>query len=66
MFLCINPSLFPKESPIDPVERVKKFNEYFPGFEGKLMVDGGLKESDLNKLEKLGVFSVVLGKDFFE
>ena len=66
LFLCISPSLFPKEPPIDPVERVKKFNEYFPAFEGKLMVDGGLKESDLNKLEKLGVFSVVLGKDFFE
>ncbi|OUW38388.1 MAG: hypothetical protein CBD44_01070 [Flavobacteriaceae bacterium TMED184] len=66
LFLCITPSLFPNDNHINPVNRVQDFISLFPNYQGELIIDGSLDESQFKDLEALGVHSLVLGKKFFD
>jgi len=65
LLLCITPSLFPSDDSINPVNRVKEFQEIFPQYNGGLVIDGGLEDEHLPELKNLNVEKVILGKKFF-
>jgi len=66
LFLCITPSLFPKNNKINAVTRVKEFQNLFPNYQGQLTIDGGIEESQFEDLAILGVHNLVLGKKYFD
>ena len=65
LFLCITPSLFPNNNSINPINRIREFKSLFSDYQGKLIIDGGLDESQFDDLDDLGVHSLVLGKKYF-
>lgn len=65
LFLCITPSLFPNDQKVDPINRIREFKNLFPNYCGKLVVDGGLDQSQFKELDILGVHTLVLGSKYF-
>ena len=55
LFLCITPSLFPNNNSINPINRIREFKSLFSDYQGKLIIDGGLDESQFDDLDDLGV-----------
>ena len=60
-----NPFLFPNNNSINPINRIREFKSLFSDYQGKLIIDGGLDESQFDDLDDLGVHSLVLGKKYF-
>ncbi len=65
LLLGVNPGFSNQEQAIDLPEKVKDFNTCFPNFSGEIIVDGGVKNKDLNIFEKIGVDVVVQGGAIF-
>ena len=65
LLLCIDPSIEQNKQEFKPVKRVEEFRKFFPDFTGELIVDGGVDKSDIDKLHKLNVDTVVIGASHF-
>ena len=65
LLLCVNPGYSNQDTIISPLKRVTDFKNYYPDFQGQIMVDGGVSNEMLSDLEKLGVNVSVQGGAIF-
>lgn len=65
LLLCVNPGYSNQDTIISPLKRVADFKNYYPNFQGQIMVDGGVSNEMLSDLEKLGVNVSVQGGAIF-
>jgi len=64
LLLCMNPSLEPSSEKLDPVKRVKEFKKLFQNYNGKIFVDGGVNNENIQDLKNLGVDTAVVGSSY--
>ena len=65
MLLGVNPGFSNQNQAIDLTKKVKDFNTRFPNYSGEVIVDGGVKNEDLEIFEEIGVDVVVQGGAIF-
>ena len=65
LLLGVNPGFSNQTKVISLLEKSKEFYSQFPEYDGNLILDGGIKDSDLNEYEDLGVDIVVQGGAIF-
>ena len=61
----MNPGFSNQNQAIDLPNKVKDFSNSFPNYSGEVIVDGGVKNEDLEIFEKFGVDVVVQGGAIF-
>jgi len=66
LLLGVNPGFSNQDQAIDLHKKVSDFNTSFPNYSGEVIVDGGIKNKDLEIFEKIGVDVVVQGGAIFE
>ena len=64
LLLCMEPSLNLKSNAYEPIKRVEEFKHFYPEFTGNLIVDGGVRHSDIPRLEELNVNTAVVGTSY--
>jgi len=65
LLLGVNPGFSNQDQAIDLHKKVSDFNSSFPNYSGEVIVDGGIKNKDLEIFEKIGVDVVVQGGAIF-
>jgi len=65
LLLGVNPGFSNQDQAIDLPNKVNAFNDCFPHYSGEIIVDGGVKNKDLEIFEKIGVDVVVQGGAIF-
>ena len=65
MLLGVNPGFSNQSKVISLLEKAKEFYKQFPNYEKTLILDGGIKASELDDYEDLGVDIVVQGGAIF-
>ena len=65
LLLGVNPGFSNQSQAIDLPRKVNDFNTSFPNYSGEVIVDGGVKNEDLEVFEKIGVDVVVQGGAIF-
>ena len=65
LLLGMNPGFSNQDQAIDLPNKVNTFNDCFPHYSGEIIVDGGVKNKDLEIFEKIGVDVVVQGGAIF-
>ena len=65
LLLGVNPGYSNQDQAIDLPKKVADFNTSFPHYSGEVIVDGGVKNEDLEVFEKIGVDVVVQGGAIF-
>ena len=65
LLLGVNPGFSNQNQAIDLPKKVNDFNTSFPNYSGEIIVDGGVKNEDLEIFEKIGVDVVVQGGAIF-
>ena len=65
LLLGVNPGFSNQDQAIDLHKKVSDFNTSFPNYSGEVIVDGGIKNKDLEIFEKIGVDVVVQGGAIF-
>jgi len=65
LLLGVNPGFSNQDQVIDLPNKVNAFNDSFPHYSGEIIVDGGVKNKDLEIFEKIGVDVVVQGGAIF-
>jgi len=65
LLLGVNPGFSNQEQAVDLPNKVNDFNTCFPDYSGEVIVDGGVKNEDLEIFKKLGVDVVVQGGAIF-
>ena len=65
LLLGVNPGFSNQDQAIDLHKKVSDFNTSFPNYSGEVIVDGGIKNKDLEVFEKIGVDVVVQGGAIF-
>lgn len=65
LLLGVNPGFSNQSKIISLLDKAKEFITIFPDYEGILILDGGIKESDLADYEDLGVDIAVQGGAIF-
>ena len=65
LLLGVNPGFSNQTKVISLLEKSKEFYTQFPEYDGNLILDGGIKDSDLDDYEDLGVDIVVQGGAIF-
>ena len=65
LLLCVNPGFSYQDTLISPIERVLEFKNYYPNYDGQIMVDGGVSNEMLKELNNLGVNITVQGGAIF-
>ena len=61
----MNPGFSNQNQPIDLPNKVNDFNTSFPYYSGEIIVDGGVKNEDLEIFKNMGVDVVVQGGAIF-
>ena len=65
LLLGVNPGFSYQSQAFDLTRNVNDFNTSFPNYSGEIIVDGGVKNEDLEIFEKIGVDVVVQGGAIF-
>ena len=65
LLLGVNPGFSNQVQAIDLPNKVNDFNKCFPDYSGEIIVDGGVKNEDLEIFENIGVDVVVQGGAIF-
>jgi len=65
LLLGVNPGFSNQDQAIDLHKKVSDFNTSFPNYSGEVIVDGGIKNKDLEIFKKIGVDVVVQGGAIF-
>ena len=65
LLLGVNPGFSNQTKVVSLLEKSKEFYTQFPEYDGNLILDGGIKDSDLDDYEDLGVDIVVQGGAIF-
>ena len=65
LLLGVNPGFSNQSKVISLLEKSNKFYKKFPKYRGILILDGGIKDTDLSEYEDLGVDIVVQGGAIF-
>ena len=65
LLLAVNPGFSNQGQAINLIDKVKNFNNLYPEFEGELIADGGIKNSDLENLKNNKVDIAVQGGAIF-
>ena len=65
LLLGVNPGFSNQSQAIDLPRKVNDFNTSFPNYSGEVIVDGGVKNEDLEIFEEIGVDVVVQGGAIF-
>ena len=65
LLLAVNPGFSNQGQAINLIDKVMNFNNLYPEFEGELIADGGIKNSDLENLKNNKVDIAVQGGAIF-
>ena len=65
LLLGVNPGFSNQSKVISLLQKAKEFYKQFPEYDGSLILDGGIKDTDLGDYEDLGVDIVVQGGAIF-
>ena len=65
LLLGVNPGFSNQDQAIDLTDKVNDFKKSFPNYSGEIIVDGGVKNEDLEIFKKIGVDVVVQGGAIF-
>ena len=65
LLLAVNPGFSNQGQSVNLIDKVKNFNKLYPDFQGQLIADGGIKNTDLQNLKKNKVDIAVQGGAIF-
>ena len=65
LLLTVNPGFSNQSKAINLIERINEFNNFYPNYSNLLIVDGGVKNEELDTLEDLGIDIAVQGGAIF-
>ena len=65
LLLAVNPGFSNQSKAINIIERINEFKNSYPNYSNLLIIDGGVKNAELNSLEDLGIDIAVQGGAIF-
>ena len=65
LLLAVNPGFSNQSKAINIIERINEFKNSYPNYSNLLIIDGGVKNSELDSLEDLGIDIAVQGGAIF-
>jgi ribulose-phosphate 3-epimerase len=65
LLLTVNPGFSNQSKAINLIERINEFKNSYPNYSNLLIVDGGVKNEELDTLEDLGIDIAVQGGAIF-
>ena len=65
LLLAVNPGFSNQSKAINIIERINEFKNSYPNYSNLLIIDGGVKNAELDSLEDLGIDIAVQGGAIF-